>query len=128
MNKFEEAYIKMISEEITNNTILVPKKISNENELSGKSYGDLIKVAKAIAKNRFEPNGSDIICPICGKKVSKNNDMQWGCKNNDIKNSSRGIGFKVRDCSMKWHDALKSLQKQNPDDKVAIKRLKEITK
>lgn len=142
MNKFEKAYLSIISESkkslvkegpITRKSVLETDKADIENELYGKTYAELTEVAKHIAKNVAEDVNNkyaNLTCPVCGKPVTKESGRQWGhVKTGSIRKDKAGLNLKERDCAIKWSDALRALDKQYPDDKgAAVERLKMLSK
>lgn len=137
-DKFTNAYLKIINEskqtkegKITKQSVLDTNKENPENPLFGKTYGEFEQIAKNISKNIISYDAGDqIICPVCGKKLTKNTNRQWGHVKDELNHTAKdGTKFKVRNCSMIWNDSLRAWNKQYPEDNgEAVEALKKFTK
>ena len=138
-DKFTDAYLQIISEEyeplikkgkITKQSVLDTNKKDAENPLFGKTYAEFEKIAKQISRNRNGYDAGDkVTCPVCGEKLIKNTNRQWGHVKDELRITKDGTNLKVRNCSKVWDDSLKAWNKQYPDDNgEAVNVLKKLAK
>lgn len=138
-DKFTDAYLSIIMEskslvkdgKIEKSSVLEAGKENTENQLFNKTYSDFEQIAKKISRNITGYDAGDqVTCPVCGEKLTKNTNRQWGHVKDDLNHTSKdGKKLKVRNCSMKWNDALRAWNKQYPEDKgEAVEKLKNLSK
>lgn len=138
-DKFTDAYLTIIMEgkslvksgKITKQSVLETDKENAENPLFGKTYGEFEQIAKKISRNVTSYDAGDqITCPICGEKLTKNTNRQWGHVKDDLNRVAKdGKKLKVRNCAMIWNDSLTAWNRQYPEDKgEAVQNLKKLAK
>ena len=139
-DKFTDAYLQIISEgyeplakegKITKQSVLDTNKKDAENPLFGKTYAEFEKIAKQISRNRNGYDAGDkVTCPVCGEKLIKNTNRQWGHVKDDLNRVAKdGKKLKVRNCAMIWNDSLTAWNRQYPDDNgEAVNVLKKLAK